>query len=178
MTISWSVGCTASTLDHVHIYWATSTSWWMKSESTMRWAKFKQPIILLQKWACCKHQITNYTWQMYVYMHHSTFSLWCHLAQHFFGDSFCTSRKARQGEVSGCTWRVQTAWLLLGIAASGHSRTKPLVCNVWAISLLLCMNGLRKQSSCHAGPTFLAVKLVSHSVRATIGQELWLLKAH
>ena len=33
-------------------------------------------------------------------------------------------------------------------------------------------NRLRKRSSGHVGPPFLAVRLFSHSVRATIGQEL------
>ena len=40
-----------------------------------------------------------------------------------------------------------------------------------SMSLLLCINGLRKQSSGHAEPPFLAVKLFSHSVGATISQE-------
>jgi len=34
----------------------------------------------------------------------------------------------------------------------------------WAVSLLLCKNGHRKQSSGHVGPPFLTVKLFSHSV--------------
>lgn len=47
-----------------------------------------------------------------------------------------------------------------------------------AISLLLCTNGLRNQSSDHAGPPFLALKLFFFlSVRAIIGREQWLLKA-
>ena len=40
-----------------------------------------------------------------------------------------------------------------------------------SISLLLCMNGLRKRSSGHVEPPFLAVKPFSHSVGVTIGQE-------
>ena len=45
------------------------------------------------------------------------------------------------------------------MAASGLSCRKPLVSTGWAISLLLCTNGLRKQSSGHIGPPFLAVRL-------------------
>ena len=41
----------------------------------------------------------------------------------------------------------------------------------WAISLL-CTNGLRKRSSSHVGPPFLAAKLFSCSVVVTIGKEL------
>ena len=53
---------------------------------------------------------------------------------------------------------------------------KPLVCTGWVISLFLCMNWLRKQSSGYAGPPFWQwrVKLFSWSVQATIGQKLWL----
>jgi len=50
------------------------------------------------------------------------------------------------------------------MTASGLSCRKPLVGTEWAISLLLCKNGLRKWSSGHVGPLFLAVKLFSHSV--------------
>ena len=49
------------------------------------------------------------------------------------------------------------------MAASGLSCRKPLVGTGWAISLLLCMNSLRKQSSGHVGPPFLAVNLFSRS---------------
>ena len=57
------------------------------------------------------------------------------------------------------------------MAASGLSCRKPLVIPGWAISLLMCMNGLTKRSSGHVGPPFLAVRLFSRSVGATIGQE-------
>ena len=57
-------------------------------------------------------------------------------------------------------------------AASGLSCRKPLVSSGWATSLLLCANRLRKQSSGHVGPSFLAVKLFSRSVGATVGQGL------
>ena len=79
---------------------------------------------------------------------------------------FCASRKGGTGEGG----RVST----LGpgnMAASGLSCRKPLVSPGWAVSLLLCTNGLGKQSSGHVGPPFLAVKLFSHSVGSTIGQE-------
>jgi len=57
------------------------------------------------------------------------------------------------------------------MAAFGLNCRKPLVSLGWAISLLLCMNGLRKWSSGHVGPPFLAVRLFSYSVGVTIGQK-------
>jgi len=56
-----------------------------------------------------------------------------------------------QGEVGGFQPWAQVTWLLLGLAVSTG----------WAVSLLLCTNGIRKQSSGHIGPPFLAVKLFS-----------------
>ena len=47
------------------------------------------------------------------------------------------------------------------VAASGLSCRKPSVGTGWAISLFLCTNWLRKLSSDHVGPPFLAVKLFS-----------------
>ena len=82
------------------------------------------------------------------------------------GLRFCASRK---GGIGG-GGRVST----LGpgnMAASGLSCRKSLVSPGWAISLLLFTNGFRKQSSGQVGPPFLAVRLFSHSVGATIGQE-------
>ena len=64
------------------------------------------------------------------------------------------------------------------MAASGLGCRKPLVGTGWAISLLLCTNGLRRWSSRHVGPPFLAVKPFSCSVGAAIGQEPCLLQAH
>jgi len=58
------------------------------------------------------------------------------------------------------------------MTTSGLSCRKPLVSTGWAISLLLCTNELRKRSSGHVGPPFLAVRLFSRSVGVTIGQEL------
>ena len=57
------------------------------------------------------------------------------------------------------------------MAACGLSCGKPLVGTGWAVALLLCTNGLRKQSSGHVGPPCLAGRLFSRSVGATIGQE-------
>ena len=52
----------------------------------------------------------------------------------------------------------------------GLSTAKPRSSHVtWAISLLMCTNGLRKRSSGHVGPPFLAGRLFSRSVGATIG---------
>ena len=45
------------------------------------------------------------------------------------------------------------------IAASGLGCRKALVGTGWAISLLLCMTGLRKRSSGLVGPPFLTKKL-------------------
>jgi len=58
------------------------------------------------------------------------------------------------------------------MAASGLSCGKLLVGTGWAISLLLCMNGLRKWSSGRVEPPFLAVmvKLLSHSVRRRLSK--------
>ena len=84
------------------------------------------------------------------------------------GLRFCASRK---GGTGGGGW---VSILVPGnMAATGLSCRKPLVGTGWAISLLLCMNGLRKQSSghVHVGPPLLAVKLFLHSVVVTIGQE-------
>ena len=82
------------------------------------------------------------------------------------GLRFCASRKGGTGGGE----RVST----LGpgnMAASGLSCKKPLVSPGWAISLLLSTNRLRKRSSGHVGPPFLAVRLFSRSVGETIGQE-------
>ena len=79
---------------------------------------------------------------------------------------FCGSRKSGTGGGESVS--------TLGpgnMAASGLSCRKPLVIPMWAISLLMCTNGRRKQSSGHVGPPFLAVRLFSRSVGATIGQE-------
>jgi len=72
------------------------------------------------------------------------------------------AERVGQGEVGRFQHWAQ-AWLLLGFSCR-----KLLVSTGWAVSLLLCMNGLRKQSS---GLPFPAVKLFSRSVGVTVGQE-------
>ena len=57
------------------------------------------------------------------------------------------------------------------MAASGLGLENLLVGAGRAISLFLCTNGLRKQSSCLVGPPFLAVKRFCRSRRAMIGRE-------
>ena len=57
------------------------------------------------------------------------------------------------------------------MAASGLGLEKLLVGAGWAISLLLCTNGPRKQSSRLVGPPFLIVKLFSWSRQAMADRE-------
>jgi len=58
-----------------------------------------------------------------------------------FGDRFCFSRKGRMG---GGGWvHPKAAWPSLRLCFGNA-----LVDSEWATALLLCMNGLRKQSSC------------------------------
>ena len=58
------------------------------------------------------------------------------------------------------------------MAVFGLSLEEPLVGAQRATSVLLCTNGLRKQSSRLVGPPFLAVKHFSQSSRAMVGREL------
>ena len=80
------------------------------------------------------------------------------------GLRFCTSRKGGIG-VGG--------WVHLkganSMAASGIDCRKALVGTGWAISLLLCMNWLRKQFCGHVGPPFLTMILFSWSALVAIG---------
>ena len=55
------------------------------------------------------------------------------------GDRFCDSRRAGQGEVGGCIWKVQTA-----LAVSGLRNRKALVGTGRAISAIFGINGIRK----------------------------------
>ena len=65
------------------------------------------------------------------------------------GLRLCTSRKGGTGGGG------QVSTLGPGnMAPSGLSYRKPLISTGWAISLLLCINGLREQSSGHVGPPF------------------------
>ena len=70
------------------------------------------------------------------------------------------AERAGEGEVGGCTHRVQTAWLLLSLAVE-----KAFVGTGWAISLL-CMNLFRKQPSGLVGPPFLTMTLFSWSIES------------
>ena len=74
---------------------------------------------------------------------------------------------SREGGTGGSGW--VSALSLGSMAASGLGLEKLLVGAGWAISLLLCTNGLRKQSSRLVGPPFLAVKHFSRSRRAMVG---------
>ena len=66
-------------------------------------------------------------------------------------------------EVGGFQHWAQVTWLLLGLAVESP----------WsALGGPFLRNGLRKWSSGHVRPPFLAVKLFSCSVGVTIGQEL------
>jgi len=53
-----------------------------------------------------------------------------------------------------------------------------LVGSEWATAVLLCTNGLRKQSSCLARRLFPAGKHLSQSRRAVAGWMPWILPAH
>ena len=91
--------------------------------------------------------VINRLYAIDAYMRHTTFSLWC-----CFRQCPCDlgSVPARKGGTVGDGQ--------VYMAGSGLSCRNPLVGIGWAISLLLCTNGLRKQSSDHVGPPFLAVK--------------------
>ena len=76
---------------------------------------------------------------------------------------------SREGGTGGGGW--VSALSLGSMAAFGLGLEKLLVGAGWAISLLLCTNGPRKQSSRLVGPPFLAVKRFSRSRRAMVGRE-------
>ena len=71
-----------------------------------------------------------------------------------FGDTFCFSRK---GGTGGGEWVHPKG--ANRVAASGLGCRKALVGTGWAISLLLCMNRLRKQPSGLVGSPFLTMML-------------------
>ena len=71
------------------------------------------------------------------------------------GLRFRASRKGVTGEVGGRIQRVQTAWLLLGLAVE-----RPWL-ELGRPFLLLWMNQVRKQSSGFVGPAFLTMTLLS-----------------
>ena len=75
-----------------------------------------------------------------------------------FGDRFCFSRK---GGIGGGEWvHLKGADSMV---VSGLRFENALVVSEWATAVLLCTNGLRKQSSCPAWHLFLAEKHLSQS---------------
>ena len=87
------------------------------------------------------------------------------------GLRLCASRKGGTGGGGRVSTLGPGKWLLLGLAVESpwSSPGGPFLSS--------CTNGLRKRSSGHVGPPFLAGRLFSRSVGATIGQEPWLLQA-
>ena len=79
------------------------------------------------------------------------------------GDRLCASR---EGGARGGGWVGADSMAVFGL-----SLEEPLVGAQRATSVLLCTNGLRKQSSRLVGPPFLAVKHFSQSSRAMVGRE-------
>ena len=65
-----------------------------------------------------------------------------------------------------------------GMAGSVLGYRKALVGTGWGISVILCMNQLRKQPSGLVGPPFLTITLFPRSARAFIGREPCLLRTH
>ena len=100
-----------------------------------------------------------------VYRRHETFISDVRLSAMSLG-LLCASR---EGGTGGGGW--VSALSLGSMAAFGLGLEKLLVRAGWAISLLLCTNGPRKQSSRLVGPPFLAVKRFSWSRRAMVGRE-------
>ena len=96
-----------------------------------------------------------------VYRQHETFISDVTLPAMSLGLRLCASRKGRTG---GGEW--VSALSLGSMAASGLGLEKLLVGAGWAISLLLCTNRPRKQSSRLVGPPFLTVKLFSRQAMA------------
>ena len=113
----------------------------------------------------CRHQVNPFP-DVAGYIRHETFISDVRLPAMSLGDRLCASR---EGGTGGGGW--VSALSLGSMAAFGLSLEKPLVGAGWAISLLLCTNGPRKQSSRLVGPPFLAVKRFSRSRRAMVGRE-------
>ena len=74
---------------------------------------------------------------------------WCHFQQCPWDLGSAWAERAGQGEVGGCTRRVQTAWPRLGSCVRSD-----LVCTGRAISILFGINGVRNQRSHLVGPPF------------------------
>jgi len=113
----------------------------------------------------------NQLYEIDAYMHHTTLSLWCHLQQCPWDLGSAPAKTVGQGEVGGCTWRVQKAWLLLGLAVESPwlALGGPFLSSFAQMGSE--KNCLLTMSSGHVEPAFWAVKLFSCSVEATIGQE-------
>jgi len=60
--------------------------------------------------------LINQLYTIDAYVHHTTFSLWCNFRQRPWNIGSASAERAGEGEVGGCTQRVQTAWLSLGSA--------------------------------------------------------------
>ena len=75
---------------------------------------------------------------------------------------------SRKGKTGGGGWVSTMGWD--SIAASGLSYRRSLNGIRWAISLLLCTNGIRKQFSGHVEPSFLTMKLFPWAGGVTTGK--------
>ena len=84
-------------------------------------------------------------------MRSTTFRLWCHFQQCPWDLGSAPAERVGQEEMGRFQHWALVTWLLL-------SCRKPLVSTGWVIFLILCTNGLRKRSSGHVGPPFLAVR--------------------
>jgi len=81
-----------------------------------------------------------------------------------FGDRFCFSRKSG---IRGDGWVHPKG--ADSMAVSGLRFENTFVGSEWATAVLLCTNGLRKQSSCLARHPFLMGKYLSQSGQAVAG---------
>jgi len=81
-----------------------------------------------------------------------------------FRDRFCFSRK---GGIGGGGWVHPKGADSMAVSVLRFENA--LVGSEWATAVLLCTNGLRKQSSCPAWHLFLMGKHLSQSGRAVAG---------
>ena len=122
----------------------------------------KYCIFFISRCYYCFNTLTNKA----VYRRHETFISDVRLPAMSLGLRLCASRK---GRTRGGGW--VSALSLGSMAASELGLEKLLIGAGWAISLLLCTNGPRKQSARLVGPPFLTVKLFSWSRQAMAGRE-------